>query len=88
MIQYLQEAAPIPEAPGLLNEPLTRRELLERLTRLGAGALATAMAAGATIEMLGARPALAASSAAPVKRQFRYGMVIDTRRCVGCRACV
>jgi Fe-S-cluster-containing dehydrogenase component len=68
--------------------PLSRRELLERLSVLGASALAAAMAGGAVIDMIGVRGAFAASATAPVKRKFRYGMVIDTRRCVGCKACV
>jgi len=68
--------------------PLSRRELLERLSILGASALAAAMAGGAVIDMIGVRGAFAASATAPVKRKFRYGMVIDTRRCVGCKACV
>jgi Fe-S-cluster-containing dehydrogenase component len=69
--------------------PLTRRELLERLRAAGAGALAVALAAGGTVASLAA-PSLAAADTpgTPTKRKFRYGMVIDTRRCVGCRACV
>jgi molybdopterin-containing oxidoreductase family iron-sulfur binding subunit len=74
-----------------VSPPLTRRDLVQRLFGVGAGALATALAAGASVSLLAtAPPARAATPAAglPIRRTFRYGMVIDTRRCVGCRACV
>lgn len=66
---------------------LSRRDFVERMTKAGAGALATALVAGGTMATL-LSSAAAAASATPVKRKFRYGMVIDTRRCVGCKACV
>jgi len=64
------------------GEPVTRRELVDHLLKVGAAALGTAMGVGASV----AFPV--ASAAAATTRRFRYGMVIDTRRCVGCRACV
>ncbi len=70
---------------------LSRRELVQRLFRAGAGALATALSAGGSVAMLAAPAAVGADTPAggsATKRRFRYGMVIDTRRCVGCRACV
>ncbi len=66
---------------------LSRRDFVERMTKVGAGALATALVAGGTMATL-LSSAAAAASATPIRRTFRYGMVIDTRRCVGCKACV
>lgn len=57
--------------------------MIKRLSAVGATALAAALGAGASIEMLTAPVAAAATT-----RKFRYGMVVDTRTCVGCKACV
>jgi molybdopterin-containing oxidoreductase family iron-sulfur binding subunit len=65
---------------------LSRRVLIERLSRVGAGALATVIATGGALTAL--FPSVAAGATTPTARKFRYGMVIDTRRCVGCKACV
>jgi molybdopterin-containing oxidoreductase family iron-sulfur binding subunit len=61
---------------------VSRRGLLELLTGAGAGALAATLAGGGIAAAAGE---LAAPS---TKRKFSYGMVIDTRRCVGCKSCV
>lgn len=65
---------------------MSRRGLIATLMGGGAVALATAMAGGGAIDVLTAPAAYAESGAVTTKR--RYGMVIDTRRCVGCKACV
>jgi Fe-S-cluster-containing dehydrogenase component len=77
------------EVKGIVKEPLTigRDEFLSKLIKMGAGALAATIVANG---MLGtASKALAkGKTEKPVKRKYHYGMVIDTRRCVGCRSCV
>jgi molybdopterin-containing oxidoreductase family iron-sulfur binding subunit len=85
-LTQLEEAVTLPEKPEL-----TRRDLIGHLSSIGATALVAAMG-GAAIATLatGCSPSGSTGSHARsgVKRKFRYGMVIDTRRCVGCRACV
>jgi len=77
------------EVKGIVKEPLTigRDEFLSKLIKMGAGALAATIVANG---MLGTvSKALAkGKTETPVKRKYHYGMVIDTRRCVGCRSCV
>ncbi len=72
---------------------MDRRSLLAHLAKIGATSLIAALG-GSVITKLAAagQPGTSASSkpAAPTStlRKFRYGMVIDTRRCVACKACV
>jgi molybdopterin-containing oxidoreductase family iron-sulfur binding subunit len=80
--------------PAQESQPgaLSRRELIGHLTKIGAASLAAAMGGGAVMEMIAQAPARAATGNGTfepqTKRKFHYGMVIDTRRCVGCKACV
>jgi molybdopterin-containing oxidoreductase family iron-sulfur binding subunit len=65
------------------TEVLDRREIIERLLKIGAVSLVAALASGASLA-----PLADVVSGAETRQKYRYGMVIDTRRCVGCRACV
>ncbi len=70
--------------------PVTRRQFVDRMK--AAGATVAAYVVGGSVGGLlvsgEAQAATEASGGATEKRKYRYGMVIDTRRCIGCRACV
>lgn len=89
MTTQIQEPEPTAD-PALPSgtDDMTRRDLIGRLMRMGATALAAAMGGSAAVTMLARTPAAAAPAGTVTQRKYRYGMVIDTRRCVGCKACV
>lgn len=68
-------------------ETIGRDEFLSKLLKAGAGTLAATLVGTGMLKT--ASTVFAKSkNETPVKRKYHYGMVIDTRRCVGCRACV
>jgi molybdopterin-containing oxidoreductase family iron-sulfur binding subunit len=54
---------------------------------MGAGALAATIVGNGMLSAA-SRVNTKGKNETPTKRKYHYGMVIDTRRCVGCRACV
>lgn len=77
---------PTPEA-ALAPPPhsVSRRQFVGRMKALGTAAAAVWVGSAAS---RGSGVARGATEAKPAPKRRRYGMVIDTRRCVGCRACV
>ncbi|MGK5087123.1 4Fe-4S dicluster domain-containing protein [Bdellovibrionota bacterium FG-2] len=69
-----------------LDGEMSRRDLVSQIVKTGAGALALALGGGLVASIAGAAPAVNAETKA--KRKYRFGMVVDTKRCVGCKACV
>lgn len=66
---------------------MDRRQFLDHLSAIGAVGLAAALAGTTAIGSMMSSAAADADDAAAGQR-YSYGMVIDTRRCVGCKACV
>lgn len=93
-------ASPPPAAPeassGKPNAgpiSMDRAGFLQHLAKAGATGLATALGVGSVLGAISssahaATPGAHGAAPANSKRKHRYGMVVDTRRCVGCKACM
>ncbi len=72
-------------AQGMVD--LDRRQFLDHLLAMGATGLVGAFSGGFILGTTGSAAA-ASTTESSSKQKYRYGMVIDTRRCVGCKACM
>jgi molybdopterin-containing oxidoreductase family iron-sulfur binding subunit len=77
----------VPEQRPEEPKAYSRRGLVQHLLGAGATGLAAVLGGASVLDLL-STPLQAAESWGGNKRAFNYGMVIDTRRCVGCKACV
>lgn len=66
---------------------IDRNEFISKLIKIGAGTLAATIVGNGMLNTASTVFAKGKSETF-VKRKYHYGMVIDTRRCVGCRSCV
>lgn len=79
MKQQIEKA----QAPDPMPTRVHRREILSSLTSLFGAAIV-----GGSVLQPGEAVAGTDAGGGHTTRRRRYGMVIDTRRCVGCRACM
>jgi len=70
------------------TEEISRRKLLEQLGIVGASGLATFLGSTLIPDTVFASSKPADKKNISGNNSFHYGMVIDTKRCVGCRSCV
>jgi molybdopterin-containing oxidoreductase family iron-sulfur binding subunit len=84
------DAEAVARDPAPVDSCMTRRSFMDHLLSVGAGALVAALGAGMGIDLIANNTAAAAPRDASdrVTRKHHYGMVIDTQRCIGCKACM